>query len=455
MRAQGPVLPWLVYSTSTSIDSLHSELSHRSGLALVQPSVLQARPSFAQTSMGDAPVPQLDACRVHVHTSTLTLAEQNVPPHWEDNQYAVELWLQRSLHAMHPWRVRLDASPDLIFVLANFSMYCVAGKSYGRRVLWDELLASNVLAPNSSLSRGVPKIMALQYGGCSLPWNGATPAPMRINRRPKDMLLLLDQLERRGQARRSHGIVTPFLVPADPFDAVASRPPRSEWAQRKLLFFAGHVPKLMFSSLRYTLWKAMRTDRRVTALSPTLLCSIGSFVHCGLSDDELHAKPLAFFTTFCHNFSCSVPEQTAQERRLNISTTTRCGFSDKLKLPQARARFRNTCRTYGGRAGAARIAIELPDMRRDTRRLSHHEYILTAMSHRFCLVVEGDFISTHKVTEAMAMGGAGGCIPVFVFDAGGRPGVVHGQRHVANVLPYTRWLDYVWPPMVELEDIAD
>jgi hypothetical protein len=80
-------------------------------------------------------------------------------------------------------------------------------------------------------------------------------------------------------------------------------------------------------------------------------------------------------------------------------------------------------------------------MRRDTRRLSHHDYITTAMAHRFCLVVPGDFASTHKVTEAMAMGGAGGCIPVFVFDAGGNR--VHGDNHVANVLPYTRWLDYV------------
>ena len=36
------------------------------------------------------------------------------------------------------------------------------------------------------------------------------------------------------------------------------------------------------------------------------------------------------------------------------------------------------------------------------------------MSHRFCLVAPGDFVATHKITEAVALGGAGGCIPLFV-----------------------------------------
>jgi hypothetical protein len=294
--------------------------------------------------MASSSVPRLDPCRIHVHTSALTLAEQHVPQRWQENQYAVELWLQRSLHATHPWRVAVDASPDVIFGLANFSLYCVAGKSYGRRVLWDELLASNVLAPNSSLSRGVPKIVPLQYAGCGMPWSGATPTRVRI-KRPKDMMLLLDQLERKGQNRRSHGVVTPFVVPAGPFDEVASRPARSDWTHRKLLFFAGHVPKLTFSPLRYKLWSSMRADSRVTALSPTLLCSIGSFVHCRLSDDELRAKPLAFFTTFCrasprvdrgsrgqevevtHLSPClraaSLPTQWSADRATRAQTTSR------------------------------------------------------------------------------------------------------------------------------------
>ena len=40
--------------------------------------------------------------------------------------------------------------------------------------------------------------------------------------------------------------------------------------------------------------------------------------------------------------------------------------------------------------------------------MSHDEYLQLAMSHRFCLVAPGDFVSTHKITEAIALGAAGG-----------------------------------------------
>ena len=80
-------------------------------------------------------------------------------------------------------------------------------------------------------------------------------------------------------------------------------------------------------------------------------------------------------------------------------------------------------------------------MLRDTRRVPHAEYVSLAMSHRFCLVAPGDFVSTHKITEAMAIGGAGGCIPVFVITTNA-PLPINTARDVATLLPYTRWLDY-------------
>ena len=69
-----------------------------------------------------------------------------------------------------------------------------------------------------------------------------------------------------------------------------------------------------------------------------------------------------------------------------------------------------------------------------SRRLLHGEYLKLAMSHRFCLVAPGDFVASHKITEAIAIGGAGGCIPVFV--------VPHERGGVASMLPYASWLDY-------------
>ena len=46
-------------------------------------------------------------------------------------------------------------------------------------------------------------------------------------------------------------------------------------------------------------------------------------------------------------------------------------------------------------------------MVRDTRQLSHADYLAATFSHRFCLVAPGDFISSHKISEAIAIGAAG------------------------------------------------
>ena len=65
------------------------------------------------------------------------------------------------------------------------------------------------------------------------------------------------------------------------------------------------------------------------------------------------------------------------------------------------------------------------------RKLPVSAYFASAMSHRFCLAAPGDFISTPKITEFVALGAAGGCLPVLV---------IKGEPH--NTLPYMRWLDW-------------
>ena len=165
--------------------------------------------------------------------------------------------------------------------------------------------------------------------------------------------------------------------------------------------------------------------------------------------------------------------------------------------PQALDTFWNACQKYR----TVDFDSERADMARDTRRLPHAAYLELAMSHRFCLVAPGDYPSTHKARrsltcgrsittlpyahnsppvnprwtprdaprtnlvthrmvrshEAMALGGAGGCIPVFVLpvredttaahraarqSAGGRSLPSKLGQAVARTLPYTRWLDY-------------
>ena len=74
----------------------------------------------------------------------------------------------------------------------------------------------------------------------------------------------------------------------------------------------------------------------------------------------------------------------------------------------------------------------LRDLERDSRFLNQEQYLSAAFSHRFCLAVPGDFMSASpKITEFIAVGAAGGCIPVFVVP-----------RDAYKILPHSPWLDY-------------
>ena len=69
------------------------------------------------------------------------------------------------------------------------------------------------------------------------------------------------------------------------------------------------------------------------------------------------------------------------------------------------------------------------------------QFLTTAAKHRFCLVAQGDPGNTAKVVETLALGGAGGCIPVFVLyakDSDAPPEPVHFLRDY----PHMAWLDY-------------
>ena len=63
---------------------------------------------------------------------------------------------------------------------------------------------------------------------------------------------------------------------------------------------------------------------------------------------------------------------------------------------------------------------------------------LLRLSTAPCHILLGDFTSTHKITETVAIAAAGGCLPVLVLPGSQRE--VGAQ--VAHMLPYTRWLDW-------------
>ena len=118
--------------------------------------------------------------------------------------------------------------------------------------------------------------------------------------------------------------------------------------------------------------------------------------------------------------------------------------------------FRAACAAV--RRAGVDFANELADMRQ-SRRLAHAEYLRLAMRHRYCVVARGDFPSTHKITEALALGGSGGCIPLYV--APRVAGVVEGggqasERRIrpSRFLPYTSWLNYCDVAYFVPEDVA-
>ena len=138
-----------------------------------------------------------------------------------------------------------------------------------------------------------------------------------------------------------------------------------------------------------------------------------------------------------------------------------------------RCATRDGCRTRSTSAGVRRsvqrpvaaraVGHKGPDLLDETNRPAHsarlatRRYLALAFSHRFCLVAAGDTPSTHKVSETVALGGVGGCIPVIVVPlALGR----HAQpvpltTRLRQMLPYTRWLDWCNVAyLVEQEDAS-
>ena len=385
------------------------------------------------------PAAALEQCSIYVHdlhhAHNFHLLQEDVPPNWEHAQYATELWLQRALEG-HPWRVATPESADLIFVAANLSLFCVVS-TYKQRELWSKLTTDTFLYPiggvaSANRSNLPRKFVTLQYQGCKPPW-----IAKGHKRPPGDVIMLKEYV---GKDRR-RAVVSPFVVSQPPWlveghdgheQGTRSRsdspPPPSHvpWGARKLIFFAGHVPKPYISPTRYLLWRQTRRDPRVTAVSSTLSCQVGTFATCSLPEAYLRAQNNSFWLTHCHHL---------------CGTKTTCMSSARRKPEANMQGFLRACvKVHGPRQlRNANFSDELADMIRDTRRVPHTEYLKLAMSHRFCLIAPGDWVSTHKITEAMALGGAGGCIPLFVAPGNSRDTM---EDATSSMLPYTRWHDY-------------
>ena len=80
-----------------------------------------------------------NACRIFVHTVGSVAPPNEVPREWEFNKYSAELHLQRGLLG-HPWLTSSTDAASFVFVAANLSLWCAAGRAYGARRLLRHIL---------------------------------------------------------------------------------------------------------------------------------------------------------------------------------------------------------------------------------------------------------------------------------------------------------------------------
>ena len=287
------------------------------------------------------------------------------------------------------------------------------------------------------------KAVVRQQQACAYPWG---PGGLPSNVIHLHEYHTLDEL--RSGVAFTQELISPFVISKPDFLTGLVEPPASVlvgWRARKLLVFAGHVPKLTNRPHRYLLWRQLHNDRRVTTQSHSINCIIGQFADCSQGEEALATRDVLYFQTVCHPY-CQAPTLWSG----NVLAGQRACVpksSGPPALKDLRLRFESSCRPlipgkwYGDWTTRHRLrpdyARELPHYDRDSSQAwTYESYLKQVMGHRFCLVAMGDKPGTPKITEMIAVGGAGGCIPVIVLPGTGP------NSMMMNILPYVRWLDY-------------
>lgn len=378
-------------------------------------------------------LPNIETCQIQLRDTTPFFEKftKDIPPH---KRRALETWshdpfaFERSLHSVmiHRDRHNNDHPTKLTFIAANFSLLCAMRKPFTANRLRKTIL--NTTNNNTVIA------ISLQY----------TPQCNFLKKWNAKTLLLVDQ---RNHPRE---IVTPFLISYPLWLTEERLKSNTPWHKRKLVFFGGHIPKLYLNSLRYQIWSQVHDDSRVTTESSTINCSVGAYQICAIDDmQKTAAEPAtmhnSFYHTFCHEAcghrSHSYAHASTQILQTWYQKNNKSCIGGNLHDPiQTSANtLRNRCKSYN----ATQIAIEKQHILRDTRRgiKDRESFLNLAGNHKYCLVAEGDPGNSAKITETVALGGAGGCIPVYVLSTVKKHRAPKSSDFVRD-FPYLVWLDY-------------
>ena len=366
---------------------------------------------------------------------------------WMHNsQYSAEAWVMRALDK-HPWRVDSEAKADLNFIRINATLLSesgiIGGLVIARKILGELYKSGNLTAP--------PAIVLANTRGT---WDEGAPGrtilfadshqgiPMAHNQWATTGVMPYVQ-SKPELAVTAHGKPSPMLR------EVARNLPA--WAQRPLLFFVGHVPKVTISATRWNIWAAVHNEKDVTTRSHSVHCTVGQFAICEDPKRLQNVTVSGEFQTYCHEM-CKTPSDP------------RIRYTDGRVLP-APCRGRNgnglmaDCKKIHAKGVRLTPALieALHESRRATRaqvargdtsncsgafastgctraKLPFAKWAAEAMQHRFCVVAAGDYPGTPKIAEFALFGAAGGCIPLVVVSAAAEP-----ARHT---LPFRRWFDW-------------
>jgi hypothetical protein len=377
----------------------------------------------------------LHPCKVYVHDPFATRGWPAAPGirNWPLNKYSQEHWLERAM-AGHAWRVASAHEADLVLVLSNFSLYCTAHRAYTMKFVWHSLFNDSTLCDGATTGldlirtrgdpscrvRTPPQMLVYTNTECTAPWVGWSSGTGPPSRPRPETLFITDRVAPHKASALRRSIVSPAVV-AGPDFLVAERPTSPDapvaWEQRRLAFFAGHVPRPGVSVLRYRTWQQLRGASDTTCISHNLNCTVGLYAPCAIADEAERAAAVTRLCAqpcTCVNMPCKLHQ---------FCTMPQVG----QPVPRPAKSLRRTCKGYRG----IDFEAERADMARDTRWISQREYFGHAMTHRFCFAVPGDYWSTTKLSDYIAVGGAGGCIPVIAVPSSAR-----------GSLPYADTLDY-------------
>ena len=213
-------------------------------------------------------------CKLFLHDVTNQLASNSsgglellrTPNDWSELQYSTEDALLRVLQGS-PWLVKDPRNADAIFVVTRRSMLCrkaltdQSNKARVRLSIFSDALWRGALTHPTIATVAVPRVVSVQDHVCRPPPGSRT--------RRHDVIQLVEMVDLTrnplllpprspGGPGVVHQLPTPFVTPSRPSWLLASNssvPSAIPWSARKLLFFAGHVPKLINSRVRYFIWR--------------------------------------------------------------------------------------------------------------------------------------------------------------------------------------------------------